>query len=752
MKNPVIPADIFEKVVRDEFKKCRKYLRSNKNKYENLETCDLTDNMSKRRQNALVNTYEEFLKRIDKFPEGLHPGLCDVWIDLNGSFQTYSCLDQEYHILYAASVWILQQLRKQGDWGKVYKLLPSDDRVLEDLYDKDVWYPEFHDDLIISIEYVLRNRNRIETDGADNIRTLTSDYLAEKSISGGTTQEAAGETDQNRKNYDELIELISQEAMDRAVDHFRTFFWQWTERYIGGVAPFVQAYDECERRIAEKEAQHQRMEAELERIKKSILVLRQKKNKAKPQPKTINPLLVNPQTDPMEMLKAFEPGKAGLQNTGIRYAPPNNDQAELVKTIDEGFALSRRIDELGQSINEDIDKKSELEEYLDSYVGRMLMVGRILRKEPTEYGEISLPVMEPMKIPDPYELCFALLYLAEKDDDLPWLYGAGCGFMCEVTDTLPWGFEEYDEMEDETWDGLIPENWETAALPKSIVIPDIYHRVYHNKGSSYDDRRSLAQIVYERTGCVLPTDLQIYNDQTGMLSRYGIRGKDAAAVLMLMSTLATIRRSIEAWNLDPRFYSVIYSDDEMSEKESESATARKKKTEKQNKQENKADPETLKEEIKRLRAALHQSDKENREIKKTLASLKTRAERERRELADLRDYVFNKSEIAEEEKAEDEFNWPYEVQKDTVVFGGHPAWLNGIKTHLSGEIRFIPKELNFDIGIIKHADVIWLQPNALSHALFYRIAEAARIYGVPMRYFVYSSWRKCALQVVEADK
>jgi len=156
----------------------------------------------------------------------------------------------------------------------------------------------------------------------------------------------------------------------------------------------------------------------------------------------------------------------------------------------------------------------------------------------TDFGQIPVQPMEPMRIDDSYALCFALLYLAEADDDLPWLYGACCGFMGEVTESLPWGIFEYDELDDDIWE----DSAEEAELPKSISIPEMYSRRYRMKGDAFDFPRSLAQIIYEETGCVLPRNLHLYDSKAKMLGKYGIKGKDAANALMLMSTLGATRR------------------------------------------------------------------------------------------------------------------------------------------------------------------------------------------------------------------
>ena len=86
---------------------------------------------------------------------------------------------------------------------------------------------------------------------------------------------------------------------------------------------------------------------------------------------------------------------------------------------------------------------------------------------------------EPMRLPDVYGLCFALLYLIEIGDDIPWLYGACYGFMMEVCESLPWGMKEYDELDDPIWEYDNDE----ASVPKTAAIPDLNERKYAYKDS-----------------------------------------------------------------------------------------------------------------------------------------------------------------------------------------------------------------------------------------------------------------------------
>ena len=94
----------------------------------------------------------------------------------------------------------------------------------------------------------------------------------------------------------------------------------------------------------------------------------------------------------------------------------------------------------------------------------------------------------------------------------------------------------------------------------------------------------------------------------------------------------------------------------------------------------------------------------------------------------------------------------YRVKKAAVVFGGHDTWLKAFRPMLAGKIRFVGKEELFNRALIRNAEVVWIQPNAISHKAFYRIAGEARRYRKPIRYFATASAGKCAEQLIGYDK
>ena len=66
----------------------------------------------------------------------------------------------------------------------------------------------------------------------------------------------------------------------------------------------------------------------------------------------------------------------------------------------------------------------------------------------------------------------------------------------------------------------------------------------------------------------------------------------------------------------------------------------------------------------------------------------------------------------------------YEIQHNTIIFGGHENLTKGIKNKLNGNVRYVSKDsISFDPLLIRNADVVWVQSNAIPHSSYHRILE-----------------------------
>lgn len=715
------PGD-WAKAVQQEMDRYRKTLRREPKQggINVVEEYDYTEAMCKRRERAIVDTVPEICTRFGK-DGALANTLAYQWISLNMTLGSYSIMDAQSHILFGASLWILDRITEQEGWQEIFHCLPQDDRAIEDLFVPEVWDCQYEYDLISSVESVLHYRNSdaggVEEDTAGHERVLTSDLATR----GVITAEG-----KSRQQYKALMGMIPQEHIETAVNHFLLFFWQWVNRTFACFKLLSDDMEDVKRRINRTVSQFNQA------IDDGIRAMNDVEKKANEMRGKPNPLLAKPEAPMESFVSSFSPSSLG--------SPFLQPPCEILRTASDVVSANGRINQLGEHINDLADELHTVEQEEQHFMFRIVREGRISREEDKEkYGKRDPDAIEAIRISDPYELCFALLWLIEEDSNIPWLYGACMGFMSEVAEALPWGIFEYIEEDDEIWNEEYDE--ESPPLPKSVVIPDWYERKYRLRGDEFDYPRSLAQIVYEETGCILPRDLHMYDRYARELFRYGIKGKDAAGILTLMSGLGFAKRQINARNFESGLGSLLDGKEESCIPEQE-----------QEQNQPDAQSEQLREEIKKLRAALHASERAARDIKKELASVRETAVREHRELADLREVVFNREECIEEEETIPSGEWPYNVQKDTVIFGGHATWAKGIKGLLIGNIRFIDKDLVFDIGIVRHAEVIWIQPNALSHPMYWRIVDTARIHGKPVRYFAFASWAKCAEQVKENDE
>lgn len=86
-----------------------------------------------------------------------------------------------------------------------------------------------------------------------------------------------------------------------------------------------------------------------------------------------------------------------------------------------------------------------------------------------------------------------------------------------------------------------------------------------------------------------------------------------------------------------------------------------------------------------------------------------------------------------------------------MVFGGHDSWTREIKPKLP-DVRFIDRNMVPNSDMIRKADVVWIQTNAISHGYYYKIIDEVRKYNVRVRYFSFASASKCAEQIVADEK
>ena len=205
-----------------------------------IEAFDLTGEMLTRRKQVLLDSLPQVISRYPDFQSRDPNVIGDRWVNLNTSFFSYSFLESHTHILLAASIWILDHI----EVGDVFPLLPKDDELLDDYYDLDVWDPQYSDELLASVQYVLANRNGEPEVTKSRLKKVLTDVPTAANQQHVDTP--------NRKAFDSIISMIPQKDIDHAVKAFEDLFQKWTDRFFAELFPLQKELDSLLQTYEEK--------------------------------------------------------------------------------------------------------------------------------------------------------------------------------------------------------------------------------------------------------------------------------------------------------------------------------------------------------------------------------------------------------------------------------------------------------------------------------------------------------------------
>ncbi len=729
----------------------------------------VTNPIADRRVKAAANYAPKVISRYSKakFSDSFKSQMGMYWLHLNlEKSEGYDTLESESKLLLAAAIWILDQITSQPKWQrKLYPILPADKEILNSLDKIAIWDPSYAEELIYSVVYVLVQRNN-DSAGKSNesVQRVFTSSLAAKN--------KHPENSANRETYEKIINLIPSQAIENAVERFQKLFWLWLDRFYSCLSLVVKPLDDSIEKANTKIDEYNDLREEV-----SSLMVESRDRHTKMRSSILDSLTKNKNLqDSIGLTEEFHKmfSSSADLTSDVKIA---NDWVKTVNILSNGpvrdvMQLVDRVVDLEQKALIDMDEVNEGEKQVHDFLADITAKGFIEEKLCEEkYGAPVSNVMKPLPIGDPYELCFALLWLIESGSDLPWLFGVGTNLMKEIAGCLPWSIQEYDGKYDTTrYNENMSENNDSMhglGAKNNIEIPDLYKRRYRpkNEFDGYDIPRNLTQIVYEETGSTLPRDMNRFLYIAQDLNKYNLTKKDALSMFYLISVILPEKNLLKAENLDENLMEYLKARDNLGEEiitDEELDSIKKISYEEENdKKDEKLEGDTeenleekyleIQQENNLLKGSLHDAESMYQNLRDELQSEREKYELEHSELAELKEVIFSAEEIDEEEENKEEYNFPYEVKKVTVVFGGHETWLKAIVPMLNGNIRFIDKDLVFDIAVVRNADIIWIQANAMSHKQYYRIIDAARQYRKPVRYFAFSSATKGAIQIMKAD-
>ena len=359
----------------------------------------------------------------------------------------------------------------------------------------------------------------------------------------------------------------------------------------------------------------------------------------------------------------------------------------------------------------------------------------------TLYYRRSSDLMEGFRIQDPYAVCAAYLLLERDGDVLVDLNMLTAATVLCAERHLPWGADEAFTYAAPFQEGKPDLSLRCAFRPRegaeeeNLPEPDIEE----------GERLSEGQLFYLATGYALPRNQAPSSRLKDWFMEQGLTQARAEALswgAWFASYVDDFRaRRPLPFDAPDDFEDFLKSlDAELTEIAEEISAGEA---------DDAAKVEELTRQLKESRRMLHDADVRARQLQEQLRTVEEDALRDRAELSQLRETLIElrSREGMPEEKAEAEITFPWQGEHRIVVFGGHDTWRKAIRPMLP-DVRFFDREMLPDINVVKSADVVWIQTNAISHKFYYRIIDTARKENIPVRYFGSASARKCAEQLV----
>lgn len=447
-----------------------------------------------------------------------------------------------------------------------------------------------------------------------------------------------------------------------------------------------------------------------------------------------NPLLRNP-VSMDDKIKSIQAELMGRPSNGMISMPGSllarsKAEAEVEKKV-------RNVNNLHDKLNEMIREK-----HLQMVSLMMIADSQHLPDFYKKCNDKELPE-DMLLLMNPYEIAFALLWALESGLDEPWLGGFTDQVCFLLMNQLPWQYPMSKRYLKASAKDAREDDEETQATQAEISEEDEigwktemyrFERAWQNEkyGTVLD---STATVIYRDTGHLLPADYEPSAEYYKHYLELGYTRHEA----FLLSCLVRVYQDMD----ETRKVFMTHLQEESSKERPDDRQADQELSE-------------LKKRCEQLENRAYTAERALRDKQKVYDSLRKEYELEKSELTDLRELVFNLQEPPREDEDSDEENYkfPYEIQKQTLVFGGHKTWLKELRPMLTGNVRFYEDRntLNFDQRVIANADVIWVQPNAISHSAYYRVVDQARMCDKPVRYFTRASAMSGAKQMVDEDQ
>lgn len=681
----------FERCVHNEFDVGNKRIKKLHNPEGGLKAIERDGVALKKRKQAVINA----APKADEMFASRFPNLCipDELLRLNSAsigVDLSYCEEMDF-VSVAVALWILDRLQEEDKLRKAFVFFPDRELAREKTVTPPMSDTCHGDDVLFGMLYIIQN-----IDLADDGSGMCP-----------------------RQRFYEIMKLLDSCVIKRAVRRFEEKQWENFETLLLGI-------DYHKKRLLKLADEALSSVNLCARIHKEIMDM-------------CNEAII-PTGSSLLSPMVSTCGSIKMDNSFSQYMV-KKEKAERLTDAEQFLTASvnHKLDEI-----EHEEKGMDIVRMLGVY---MLGIPDYFKRMPVpkEYG----PAIRSLSVDDPYEICFAHLYMREYDVQSVWLYHQSLAVLFAAGRQLPWNVNldarcQWISSNDELSEDILSDEDEVFTLSEEeseAKLDDIeqrtklYRQDFTDKGLWIDpdyvakdkvSKVNIAQIVYALTGVVIPRNLSENLDIADRLQLCGMKKKQRS-ILEQYILLANAQRMRTQLPIETDIANV-----------------------------SECDAEELRDRLVRSRA---ENDRLNVLLKEMHAERnaeRKRADRaeqllgqNRTELASLRSMLYDGAKQTEGEKRT-VVKFPYTVSCRVVIFGGHEVWLNCIKPLLKG-VRYVSPTAKPNTSMLMNTDVIWLQTNVMGHSYYNKIVDTARTHNIPVRYFSFSSAEKCAEQLALDD-
>lgn len=710
--------------------------------------CKMTDDLIKRRSAAFASYIPQAVAKFDgKYPcldiEKTVSEICSEPFSYN-----LDTLNKLSYIDTACALYILDELQQAGNIEEALFYIPSEN----DLITGSQLPPSFHDacygnDVVGGLVYLIQHRNIDSNIPIMPEEIFFNEYSAKRTkenttipiysasalhgngeaielqISKITAQVAAMGC---RERFDKILSFIRPETIKKATKHLENKMSDYLDMLLRGVSAFNSQQAKEFKEIIDRFNKL---------IKEEEAYLKENKSRGtQPFP------LKKPSVLSMgQNIAAMDAGVSLSISFASQTGPIKDKMNQQTERVQKASNLIEKANEVKEKIFSDKHKYLVYATSHFSNEDKFLSVNASLKDE-----------IKAFTVDNPYEICFAAIYLLDIGSDLPWIMPICGEVVKKATAKLPW--ENFlDEGLDELFSGsdgsiLDTYNQDNALAEDNIEKEaDFYDLKYTNYylwascGATRIKKDKLRpinypQFIYGKTGMVLPRNLGMFNGNDNAFKKSGFSVKTINELknIMTLSSCTANRYSLPINKFSP---SILPLDNITEMEELKKSIAAKN------------------EEIAELKRALHQAEADYRVEKKRLNEQENEYEVTRQELIELRELIYKiqNSDERDNDRDDIQIELPYTAKKKIVIFGGHASWLRTIKQLLLN-VRFIDPYTKPDTNLIRNADVVWMQSNAMPHSFYNKIMEITRQRKIPVKYFSCASAERCARELAASEQ